>query len=294
MSKVNKRPKWHWNCAGSLCTNSWRSSIPGLTFYYLREVKDRTELRPAYQKVLKNEGVNWKKAVICSQHWSSGKRTSIEDKPDMACTPEYLRCIEKSKSKKKKRHLVAAKKSIDKQTSVKEKKRRVLVRKPPPSPEPPPPTVEDELRAKLQEKEEEINNLKDQISVLTKCQEDNKKLSDKIKSDLLKGQFDYIQTSKHPARFFELTGLMVNEFDCLFECAKPYMHLILYPDCSLKVNNTSRERCLSKQTELMCFLCICRHSLHLSVAAWMTQVNSTFKQNHPLPPIKVVIWLLHH
>ena len=60
---------WHWNCASSLCTNNYRTK--GITYYTL---PSDPELQKGYRKVLMNENINWRKHVICSAHWSSGKR----------------------------------------------------------------------------------------------------------------------------------------------------------------------------------------------------------------------------
>lgn len=72
--KQNKGKKWHWNCAASLCTNNWRNK--NLMYYMLSKIGSSTDaaLRALYMKVLKNDNINnWKKAVICSQHWLKGK-----------------------------------------------------------------------------------------------------------------------------------------------------------------------------------------------------------------------------
>ena len=34
--KSENKSKWHWNCAGTLCTNNWRTRTPGLEYYSLR------------------------------------------------------------------------------------------------------------------------------------------------------------------------------------------------------------------------------------------------------------------
>jgi len=98
---------WHWNCASSFCTDNlnfnWRSKIPGLTYYYLEEIKNRDDIKPSYIKILKNSNINWKKGVICSQHWSSGQRRSVNDLPDIICASSYLNKRKKSKKKTKQR-----------------------------------------------------------------------------------------------------------------------------------------------------------------------------------------------
>ena len=50
--------KWHWNCAGGLCTSNWRSQTPGLEYYSLRGIESNENLKIAYAKVLKNSNIN--------------------------------------------------------------------------------------------------------------------------------------------------------------------------------------------------------------------------------------------
>ena len=80
---------WHWNCAAALCTNSWRT--PGIHYYKLCEIARDKELKCAYEKVVKNKNVDWKRNVICSEHWSKGKRLSIQDIPDRSTSSSYIR-----------------------------------------------------------------------------------------------------------------------------------------------------------------------------------------------------------
>ena len=74
---------WHWNCASSFCTNNYRTK--GITYYTL---PSDPELQKGYRKVLMNENINWRKHVICSAHWSSGKRENKNQLPDIICTKE--------------------------------------------------------------------------------------------------------------------------------------------------------------------------------------------------------------
>ena len=84
---------WHWNCASSLCTNNYRTK--GITYYTL---PSDPELQKGYRKVLMNENINWRKHVICSAHWSSGKRENKNQLPDIICTKEYVANLEKEYS----------------------------------------------------------------------------------------------------------------------------------------------------------------------------------------------------
>ena len=64
-----------------------------------------------------------------------------------------------------------------------------------------------------------------------------------------------------------MTGLSVEDFDCLFACVEPYLPAIMYPDCK-----THQQRKLTKRTELVCFMTVCRHTLHLGIVGYMTGV----------------------
>ena len=75
-----------------------------------------------------------------------------------------------------------------------------------------------------------------------------------------------------PQKMFFMTGLTVIEFDCLFECVEPFLCAIVYPDCK---ESETHLRKLDKQTELLCFLSVCRHALHLGVVAWMTGTSAS-------------------
>ena len=82
---------------------------------------------------------------------------------------------------------------------------------------------------------------------------------------LKKTTFSYKCLKKNPKQFFHLTGLCVEDFDCLFACVEAYISAITYPNCK-----THQQRKLTKRTELMCFMTICRHTLHLGITGYMT------------------------
>lgn len=53
--------KWHWNCAATLCNNSWRTEQNGastLEYYNLSDVEKDKTLKNAYDKILKNKKVS--------------------------------------------------------------------------------------------------------------------------------------------------------------------------------------------------------------------------------------------
>lgn len=130
--KQHKGKGWHWNCAAALCTNNWRDK--DLTYYTLSKICSSTDaaLRPSYMKVLKNDDINWKKAVICSQHWSRGKRENLYDLPDRVCNKQYVQNLEKSASKcakLKAKKAVAAKWSLELSSCKVKSKRQIIVKK---------------------------------------------------------------------------------------------------------------------------------------------------------------------
>ena len=62
-------------------------------------------------------------------------------------------------------------------------------------------------------------------------------------------EFPY-ETLKQLHRKFIVTGLTVNEFDCLFKCVESFFCAIVYPDCK---ESETHLRKLDKQSKLLCF-----------------------------------------
>ena len=129
--KTDDGKKWHCNCAATLCTNKWRNK--DLAYYTLVKIGSSKDaaLRASYMKVLKNDNIIWRKAVICSQEWSKGKRESPYDPPDRVCSEQYVQNLEKSPQKcaaLKRKKLVAAKRSLKSSSSEVKAKRRIIVR----------------------------------------------------------------------------------------------------------------------------------------------------------------------
>lgn len=79
--------------------------------------------------------------------------------------------------------------------------------------------------------------------------------------------FSYANLKNKEKKFEYMTGLSLCDFDCLYECIEPYLTAMVYPDCKAHHN---AQRKLSKKTELMCFLTICRHTLHLGIMAFIS------------------------
>lgn len=115
---------WHWNCASSLCFNSWRTK--GVHYYHL-PIKN-LELQHEYAKILKNEKVNWKKQVICSAHWTGGKRLSKDHIPDIICSEEQMKKMKKiselqPKDNDTKKKLMCAQRIITQQDHIGKKRK---------------------------------------------------------------------------------------------------------------------------------------------------------------------------
>ena len=69
-----------------------------------------------------------------------------------------------------------------------------------------------------------------------------------------------------------MSGLTVDDFNCVLECIKPYISVIIYPDCK---TNQDGQRKLTKRTELLCYFTICRHALHLGVMTFLTNTSDS-------------------
>ena len=288
-----KRTGWHWNCASALCKNNFRTK--GVTYYTL---PSDPEVRKGYAKVLMNQNVNWQKHVICSAHWSTGRK-SKDQLPDVICTQEYAEKIAEEYSKKPtvelKRKLKCARRLLSSTSS----NVNCTPRKAPASRTPLPSPPVKKRRISSEKLQEENATLKCQVETLTKELEEKRRCIDSLQQELTKLQtelsdnslyyqkqlaamrmamemkeFNYESLKQLPHKMFFMTGLTETEFDCLFECVEPFIDTIIYPDCK-ESENSSHLRKLDKKTELMCFLTICRHALHLGVMAWMTATSSS-------------------
>ena len=91
---MRKQIGWHCNCASALRKSNFRTK--GDTYYTL---PSDPELRKGYAKVVMNENVNCQKHVICSAHWSTGRK-SKDQLPDVICKQEYAEKLAEDYSKK--------------------------------------------------------------------------------------------------------------------------------------------------------------------------------------------------
>ena len=220
--KQDKCKKWQWNCAAALCTNNWRNK--NVKYYILAKIGSSTDtaLRASYTKVLKNDNIYWKKAVICSQHWSKGKRENLYDLPDRICNEQYVLNLEKSASKFAKlkvKKLVAARRSLNLSSREAKAKRRKFVRQEREKDRKIAPVVDqvsgkdgseyrlenemlknqcEELARKLLEKDIEMERLKSQVERLL----EKEKIQENKINELMKGQFTYMILKDKQDKFF--------------------------------------------------------------------------------------------
>ena len=81
------RAGWCWSCASKYCKNAWKT--PNVEYYTLTKVGSAPKtVQDAYLEVLgkRKEDVNFKNQVICSKHWSCGKRPNLDDFPSIKFT----------------------------------------------------------------------------------------------------------------------------------------------------------------------------------------------------------------
>ena len=80
------KTSWHWSCASRYCKASWKTEGE---YYTLTKVASASKpVVEAYLFVLGktiNE-VNFKRQVICTQHWPKGVRENLEDPPSIKYT----------------------------------------------------------------------------------------------------------------------------------------------------------------------------------------------------------------
>lgn len=268
---VPKQRTQLWNCAAALCTNSWRTKKDNLTYYRLSTISSCPEKKRDYGEILKNKGVDFRKDFICSEHWSRGFRKDINDLPDVPCTSDYeYEAKNETKRITPKSKLKSAKRALDElQTKPTKRRRKLSYRKEKVNPQ----MLENEileLKKKLKEKTDQVEKLANEVSSLI---QQNASYAQQLKHfSQLKNSctFAYDNLKQNVQKFQYMTGLSPQDFDCLYECIEPYITCIIYPDCK---NHHIKQRKLSKKTELMCFLTVCRHTLHLGIMGFMVNTS---------------------
>ena len=111
---------------------------------------------------------------------------------------------------------------------------------------------------KLEEEKGELEDINGSLQTAVKTLRDN--------------EFSYINVSSRPP-LLKYLSLDIEQFNIIYECVKPYLHLIEYPDCK----GTSK-RSLDSATELLAVLTSCRHALHQGVMAYIIRRNETTMQ----------------
>lgn len=308
---------FHWACASALCANNWRKK--GLKYYRLPL---DSELRSKYSTILKNANINWSKQVICSAHWSGGVRRSLEHLPDIICPDDQMKKLSKSlqtklpiaRAKEIKRKIrcvetyshihssnVSSTLAVRKRKEPLDRSNIVPVTK----------KRKKSIQGYIKESrllQKELENLRSENTLLKKqlietkqltkvlqdkCQSTEEKFK-KLHFDQMKGKFDYTNLKNNGKEFYYMCGLLVKEFDCLYDCLYPFLSLLIYPDCveTEKKKNTNN-KLLDEKTELLVALTIARHAIDLGVVAklvggsastmsrifvaWMTLIRSVFE-----------------
>ena len=112
---------------------------------------------------------------------------------------------------------------------------------------------------KLEEEKEELEDINGSLQTAVKKLREN--------------EFSYTNVSSRPPLLKYLCGLDIEQFNIIYECVKPYLHLIEYPDCK-----GTGERSLDSATELLAVLTCCRHALHQGVMAYILRRSETTMQ----------------
>lgn len=125
------------------------------------------------------------------------------------------------------------------------------------------------LKQKLEAKEMEMSKMAKELDTLQLDEMQCKKQLESFKLEFERSRFTYEHIMK-AGQCFYMTGLTDLEFNCLFDCVEPYLSCLIYPDCKC---NGSGNRKMDIKTELMAFMTILRHALHLGIIAWMTNTS---------------------
>ena len=186
-----KHTGWHWNCASALCKNNFCTK--GVTYYTL---PSDPELRKGYAKVLMIENVNWQKHVICSAHWSTGRK-SKDQLPDIICTQEYAGKIAEEYSKNPtvelKQKLNCARRLLSSTSS----NVNSTPRKAPTSRAPLPSPSVKKKRVSAEKLREENSALKCQVETLTKELDEKRSRIDSLQQELTKLQTELSDNSQY-------------------------------------------------------------------------------------------------
>lgn len=300
-----------WFCCSALCLNNYTTTDEsGNSIRYYRLPRNDA-LKREYAKILETTGFNWKGGHICGKHWSCGERKNICDLPDVPVPNGMLerfktrydnalklyskktKPTEKDRAKLRKHKRVfetalrisgqpekakrscpsSRRETLPRQTKARSLGKKQLQKKLSQT-ECKVSALESELdnaRKNMEELRKDVESKKQAMYLLEKEKDDTQsKLFElqKVVGNLRSAKFNLENLSKKPQLFSYLTGLTLDQFNILFECVAPYTHLIPYPGC-----NGTGERSMTKSTELMAVLTICRHSLNQGVMAFILQTS---------------------
>ena len=265
----------HWNCFVAGCTSNFSSKICGLKYHRIPR-----KLVKWYDAFFKTDNVNWENAVICSLHWSKGRK-NFKHLPDLR-TPEqsskskgqkrkspYERSAKRSKARRfldkqlsdaKIRLRETSEEKHDQENVIFELQREISDLK----------ECNDLLKARNANLQEENDAL---LSEVTSLKRDKEKLEDTLndlKEQIKNKSFDWINVEDK--RFEYLCGLQKNNFLTIFKCFEPFLYLLKYEGCK---TNECHRRSLSKVNELFACLIICRHGLHLGIISWFLGLSES-------------------
>ena len=302
----------NWFCSSSLCYDNFRTKTnTGDNLKYYRVPRD-PEILQQYKRILKTEGINHKNGHVCCEHWSAGFRKDSSDLPDIVVPPSQIPIIKEKYERAKERfQKIEEPKPSDKLILKKIKRKLEIATIPskqlPSSRKMPTPreastpipkrkrtpskkelfsklnnskNKNNSLQQQLKEALEKINKLtkenhalKIKINYLQISQDKSKKHNTVLQNSLSivkKRKFTYENLLCKPKLFQYLCGLPIDKFNILLNVVLPFSHIIQYPDCK-----GTGERSLDKATELLSFLTICRHSLHLGVMSYILEVEKS-------------------
>ena len=127
-----------------------------------------------------------------------------------------------------------------------------------------------EVQETLRSQEKELTRMVEQVAALKTGQQEYERQVKLFQSEFQRSRFTYDHVMKRGQCFY-MTGLAESEFNCLFECVDPFIDCLIYPDCSSC--EVSRRK-LDKRTELMCYMTVLRHDLHLVVMGLMSTTSA--------------------
>ena len=147
------------------------------------------------------------------------------------------------------------------------------------------PISEQLLKAtqKIQELEANVKHLEEILEVSQKEVKTEDLLIGKLESSLelkdktlKKLSFTYDELHTKPALFKYMCGLTVEQFDLLWSCIAPHVHLITYDETVL--SNKVSARLLHQKSELLIVLTCCKHGLNLGISGWMARISESSVQ----------------